>query len=99
MHPNFAASDKVSMVIRDLEVVNRLRFASDSRNQRNRRPRTRDDAGADAQLARFDKATIHDVERMLARGLDNFAVAKRQRKRRSITLEGLGNRLEFGLAR
>ena len=76
MHPNFAASNEVSMIIRNLEIVNRLRLTRDRRNKLNRRPGARDDAATDAQLARFDETTLDDVERMFACRLDSFAVAE-----------------------
>ena len=44
MHPNFALTNEVSMIIRDLEVVNRLRRARRGCSQRNARPGARDDA-------------------------------------------------------
>ena len=58
MHPNFALANEVSMKVFDFKVVNRLRLASNSRNYLNARPGARDDAGADAQLARLDEAPI-----------------------------------------
>ena len=76
MHPDFALTNEVSMKVRDLEVVNRLRRARFGGNELNARPRSRDDARTDAQLARFDEAKSDDVERMLARRLDSFAVAE-----------------------
>ena len=74
MHPNFALTNEVSMIILNLKVVNLLRRARRSRNKLNRRPRSRDYAAADAQLARFNKPAPDDIERMLARRLYSFAV-------------------------
>ncbi len=76
MHPQRRLPDEVGMIIRDLEIVNRLRLTRRNRNKPNRRPRTRDDGSANTQFTGFDKPTIYNVERMLARGLDSFAVGE-----------------------
>ena len=84
------------MKIFDLEVEDLLRFTGLSRNELNRWPSPRDDAGSDAHFARRNKAFARDVERMFLGRLDAFAVREGQFERDGVTLESLLDALEFG---
>jgi len=95
MHPQLGLTDKIGVKVLDFEVVNRGSAGlAVGCVQAQARPGSRDDAGADAQLASGHEAFACNVERMFAGRLDNLAARHRQSQRRvSVTHEGLRHRV------